>query len=76
VFMMDAQILAAAKVLPDVTKIEPFNGNNFKRWQQKVLAVLDFTKISYALHEPKLGVESGEKAGEKSEKLKKKLGNG
>ena len=58
---MDAQILAAAKVLPNVTKIEPFNGNNFKRWQQKVLAVLDFTKISCAFHEPKLGVESGEK---------------
>ena len=66
---MDAQILVAAKVLPNVTKIEPFNGNNFKRWQQKVLATLDFTKISCALHEPKPGVESGEKAGEKSEKL-------
>ena len=66
---MDAQILAAAKVLPNATKIEPFNGNNFKRWQQKVLATLDFTKISYALHEPKPAVESREKAGEKSEKL-------
>jgi hypothetical protein len=31
--MMDAQILAAAKVLLDATKIETFNGNNFKRWQ-------------------------------------------
>jgi hypothetical protein len=50
---MDAQILAAAKVLPDATKIEPFDGNNFKRWQQKVLAVLDFTKISSALTEPR-----------------------
>ena len=72
--MMDAQILAAAKVLLDATKIEPFNGNNFKRWQQKVLTALDFTKISCALHEPKPSVESGEKAREKSEKLKK-LGN-
>jgi hypothetical protein len=34
---MDAQILAAAKVLPDATKIELFDRNNFKRWQQKVL---------------------------------------
>ncbi len=41
----DAQILVAAKVLPDATKVEPFDGNNFKRWQKKVLAVLDFTKI-------------------------------
>ena len=64
--MMDAQILAAAKVLPDAIKIEPFNENNFKRWQQKVFHVLDFTKISCALHEPKPGVEFGEKAGEKS----------
>jgi hypothetical protein len=68
-FIMDAQILATAKVLPNATKIEPFNGNNFKRWQQKVLATLDFTKISCALHEPKPDVESGEKAGEKSKKL-------
>jgi hypothetical protein len=42
---MDAQILAAAIVLLDATKNEPFDGNNFKRWQKKVLAVLDFTKI-------------------------------
>ena len=31
---------------------------------------MDFNKISCALHEPKPSVESGEKAGEKSEKLK------
>jgi hypothetical protein len=28
--IMDAQILAAAKVLPNATKIEPFDRNNFK----------------------------------------------
>jgi hypothetical protein len=33
---MDAQILVAAKVLPDATKIELFDRNNFKCWQQKV----------------------------------------
>ena len=38
--MMDAQILAAAKVLPDAIKIEHFNGNNFKRWQQKLFWTL------------------------------------
>ena len=49
----DAQILAAAKILPDATKIEHFDANNFKRWQKKkVLAILDFTKISSALTEP------------------------
>jgi hypothetical protein len=50
---MDAQIFATTKVLPDATKIKPFDGNNFKRWQQKVLAILDFTKISSALTEPR-----------------------
>jgi hypothetical protein len=45
----DAQILVADKVLPDATKVEPFDGNNFKRWQQKVLSVFDLTKISSAL---------------------------
>ena len=33
-------------------------------------AVLDFTKISCALHEPKPSVESVKKARKKSEKLK------
>jgi hypothetical protein len=61
---MDAQILAAAKVLPDATKIEPFDGNNFKRWQQKVLAVLDFTKISSVLIEPRPDEESEEQSEE------------
>ncbi len=31
---------------------------------------MDFTKISCVLHEPKPGVESGEKFGDKSEKIK------
>jgi hypothetical protein len=34
---MDAQILDAAKVLPYATKIELFDRNNFKLWEQKVL---------------------------------------
>jgi hypothetical protein len=61
---MDAEILAAAKVLLDATKIEPFDGNNFKHWQQKVLAVLDFTKISSALTEPRSDEESEEQSEE------------
>jgi hypothetical protein len=61
---MDAQILATAKVLLDATKIEPFDGNNFKRWQQKVLAVLAFTKISSALTERRPDEESEEQSEE------------
>jgi hypothetical protein len=61
---MDAQILVAAKVLLDATKIEHFDGNNFKHWQQKVLAILDFTKISSALTEPRPDEESEEQSEE------------
>jgi hypothetical protein len=47
---MDAQILAAAKVLPDATKIELFDRNNFKRWQQKVLFFFFFSFFFDPLH--------------------------
>ena len=57
---MDVQILDDAKVLLDATKIESFDGNNFKRWQQKVLVILDFIKISSAINEPRLEEESKE----------------
>jgi hypothetical protein len=61
---MDAQILAAATVLSDATKNEPFDGNNFTRWQQKVLAVLAFTKIYSALTVPRPDEESEEQPAE------------
>lgn len=54
---MDAQILVAANVLLEATKVKPFDGNSFKCWQQKVLVALDFIKISInrniALTEPR-----------------------
>ena len=40
---MDTSILAAAKVIPDASRIESFDGNNFKRWQHRILEVLDFS---------------------------------
>jgi hypothetical protein len=61
---MDVQILDATKVLPDVTKIKHFDGNNFKRWQQKVLVVLDFTKISSTLTKPRPDEEFEEQSKE------------
>ncbi|KAK3027199.1 hypothetical protein RJ639_040370 [Escallonia herrerae] len=33
-------------------RIERFDGNNFKRWKDMVLDVLDFSKISFVLTEP------------------------
>jgi hypothetical protein len=45
-------------------KIEPFDGNTFKRWQQKVLSVFDFTKISSSLTEPRPYEESEEQSEE------------
>ena len=46
-------MLTATKAIPDVTKIESFNGNNFRRWQTKLLLVLDIAKVDFVLTKPK-----------------------
>ena len=33
--------MTMSKPFPDVSKIEQFNGDNFKRWQERVFSVLD-----------------------------------
>ena len=50
---MDTSILVATKVIPDASRIESFDGNNFKRWQHRILEVLDFSQISFVLQDPK-----------------------
>ncbi|XP_077214618.1 uncharacterized protein LOC143849484 [Tasmannia lanceolata] len=42
-------ILIASRSVSDVTKIEPFNGMFFKRWQQKILMILDISGVEYVL---------------------------
>jgi hypothetical protein len=41
-----------AKQFPDVTKIEVFGGQNFRRWHERVLSILDMYGVASALSEP------------------------
>jgi hypothetical protein len=42
-----------AKQFPDVTKIEVFGGQNFRRWHGRVLSILDMYGVASALSEPR-----------------------
>nr|KYP33235.1 Retrovirus-related Pol polyprotein from transposon TNT 1-94 [Cajanus cajan] len=42
-----------AKTLPDVSKIEVFSGQNFRRWQERIHSILDMHGVAYALTVPK-----------------------
>ena len=35
---------------PDITRIEQFDGKNFRRWQERVYTVLDLHGVVDALH--------------------------
>ncbi|GMJ07122.1 hypothetical protein HRI_004381400 [Hibiscus trionum] len=40
-----------AKPFPDISKIEVFDGENFKRWQEHVHSILDMHGVAFALTE-------------------------
>ena len=42
---MDAAMLSV-KSLPDVSKIQPFSGSYFKRWQEKIHDALDVLNLA------------------------------
>ena len=42
-----------AKPFPDISKIEIFDGDNFKRWQEHIFSVLDMHGVAYALTDTK-----------------------
>ena len=52
---MDTAMVAATNVksLPDISRIEPFNGTHQKRWQEKVMSTLDVTGYVFAITDPK-----------------------
>ena len=54
-----AAALTTAKNLPDVSKIEPFNGEHFKRWQDKIHDILDVHNLAeyLTLSPPEEGCE-------------------
>ena len=39
---------------PDTSKIDPFNGTFFKRWQERVFSAIDVVNLRYILTDPKL----------------------
>ncbi|XP_071912215.1 uncharacterized protein [Coffea arabica] len=47
-----AVALPFAKPFPDVSKIEIFANENFKRWQERVHSLLDIHGVAYAFTEP------------------------
>ena len=38
----------------DTSKIDPFNGTFFKRWQEKVFSAIDVVNLGHILTDPKL----------------------
>jgi hypothetical protein len=53
-----------AKQFPDVTKIEVFDGQNFRRWHERVLSILDMYSVANALTESKPASTATEKVTE------------
>ena len=50
---MKKQVVDSLKVILENTKLEAFDGNNFKLWKERVLPILEFTEIDQVLYEPK-----------------------
>ena len=39
---------------PDISKIDPFNGTFFKKWQERVFSAIDVVNLRHILIDPKL----------------------
>ena len=50
---MKKQVVDSLKVISKITKLEAFDGNNFKRWKERVLPILEFIEIDRVLYELK-----------------------
>ena len=51
---MKKRVVDSFKVISEITKLEAFDGNNFKHWKERIFPVLEFTEIDRVLYEPKL----------------------
>ena len=49
--VIDGTMMAAAKALPDTSKIERFGGNFFKRWHDRIYDALDVMNLAEFLTE-------------------------
>lgn len=50
-----------AKPFPDISKIELFAGQNFRRWQERVYSALDMHGVVHALSDPRPAPDSDSK---------------
>ena len=46
-------VMPFAKPFPDISKIEVFGGENFKRWQERIFSVLDIRGVTWVLTDSK-----------------------
>ena len=46
-------VMPFAKPFPDISKIEIFGGENFKRWQERIFSVLDMHGVVWVLTDSK-----------------------
>ncbi|KAJ1380628.1 hypothetical protein SESBI_45848 [Sesbania bispinosa] len=42
-------LLLNKEILPDISKIEPLDGTNYKRWSQKLLIFFEQVEVDYVL---------------------------
>lgn len=52
-FAAAAAIVSLAKPFLDISKIEFFGGENFRRWQERIFGVLDMHEVVWVLTDPK-----------------------
>ncbi|KAG6794152.1 hypothetical protein POTOM_003387 [Populus tomentosa] len=48
-----AVAVSLAKPFPDISKIEVFAGENFRKWQKRIFDVLDMHGVAWVLIDPK-----------------------
>ncbi|KAL9244119.1 hypothetical protein vseg_017927 [Gypsophila vaccaria] len=50
---------AFSKIIPDLSKLEPLDGNNYKRWSQKLLMFFEQLEVDYVMfNDPPKPVET------------------
>ncbi|EEF42710.1 conserved hypothetical protein [Ricinus communis] len=42
-------VVSFTKPFPDISKIQVFDEENFRRWQERVFSILDMDGVAYAL---------------------------
>jgi len=52
-FAVVAAIVSLAKPFLDISKIEFFGRENFRRWQERIFGVLDMHEVVWVLTDPK-----------------------